>query len=232
MDDGFHKFLKSGGRSDHAAARVINYVKEFESYLKQQRSGGLKEAKPKDMQAFVSWIEQRINLSAKGHLWGLGYYFEYTTNEEMRQLARLLREQRIKRKHFLLKDFRSISPECVEKLAEIGIRDVHQMLEAGRTESGRIELSQRAGVSLDHILELVRLSDLARIPGVKGIRARLYLDAGVDSIEKMAKWEPDDLREMVVRFVERTEFDGIAPLPAEARFTVAQARKLPRVVEY
>jgi len=78
----------------------------------------------------------------------------------------------------------------------------------------------------------VKLSDLARITGVKGIRARLYYDAGVDTVEKMAKWDAEKLREMLVSFVERTRFDGIAPLPKEAEFTVKTAKKLPKVVEY
>jgi hypothetical protein len=60
----------------------------------------------------------------------------------------------------------------------------------------------------------------------------LYVDAGVDTIEKMATWDPADLRAMVVGFVERTGFDGIATLPAEAAFTVARARELPKIVEY
>ena len=87
-------------------------------------------------------------------------------------------------------------------------------------------------MSGDVILELVKLSDLARIPGVKGVRARLYCDAGVDTMEKMAEWRPEELRQMVDEFVERTGFEGIAPLPAEARFTVAQAKRLPKIVEY
>lgn len=84
----------------------------------------------------------------------------------------------------------------------------------------------------DAILTLVKLSDLARIPGVKGIRARLYLDAGVDTLEKLATWEPEALREMLAGFVERTGFEGIVPLPAEMRYAVAQARKLPKIVAY
>ena len=76
------------------------------------------------------------------------------------------------------------------------------------------------------ILEFARLSDLARILG------GLYLDAGVDSVENMAWWEPDALRGMSVEFVERTGFVGIAPLPKEAEFTVRTARKLPKVIEY
>ena len=68
--------------------------------------------------------------------------------------------------------------------------------------------------------------------GLKGIRARLYHDAGVDTVDKLAAWEPEALRAMLVEFVECTGFDGIAPLPKEAAGAVAQAKKLPQVVEY
>ena len=232
MEEGFRRFLKRGGRSESAAGRVITYVKEFERYLKEHCSEGLNEADTEDLEAFVAWIEEKPKASAKGYLWGIGYYYEYTSNEEMRHLAGILREQRIERQPFPLSEFRGINPEYVEKLAAVGIRNVKQMLEVGQTERGRAVLSEETGVAGDVILELVKLSDLARIPGVKGIRARLYHDAGVDTIEKMAEWEPEELREMVAEFVERTGFEGIAPLPAEARFTIAQAKRLPKIVEY
>jgi hypothetical protein len=67
---------------------------------------------------------------------------------------------------------------------------------------------------------------------VKSVRARLYYDAGVDTVEKMAEWDPEELREMLIAFVEQTGFDGVAPLPKEARNTVETARKLPKIVEY
>jgi hypothetical protein len=73
---------------------------------------------------------------------------------------------------------------------------------------------------------------LARIQGVKGIRARLYYNAGVDTVEKMAKWNPIELREMLAGFIEKTGFNGIAPLPKEAEFTIEMARRMPKIVEY
>jgi hypothetical protein len=87
-------------------------------------------------------------------------------------------------------------------------------------------------VPLDVVLELVKLSDLARIPGLKNIRARLYYDAGVDCIEKLAAWNAEELRAMLVDFVEETGFEGIAPWPKEAKSAVETARKLPQLVEY
>ena len=64
------------------------------------------------------------------------------------------------------------------------------------------------------------------------MRARLYHDAGVGTIEKLAAWESEALRTMIVDCVERTAFDSVATLPAEARSAVRQARKLSRVVDY
>lgn len=57
------------------------------------------------------------------------------------------------------------------------------MLQAGSSPDHRKKLSSGSGLEEGVILELVKLSDLARIPGVKGIRARMYYDAGVDTLD-------------------------------------------------
>jgi len=150
----------------------------------------------------------------------------------LRDLASKLRQDRITRKAFPLKDFRGVDQGHAKKIAAVGIVDVEQMREAGSTPAKRESLSEQTGIPLETILEFVKLSDLARLGGVKGIRARLYYDAGVDTIEKMAQWDSEELRAMLIEFVERTGFDGIAPLPKEAQNAVETARKLPKVVEY
>ena len=137
-----------------------------------------------------------------------------------------------KRNPFKLQEFRGINPEIVEKLKAIQIRTADQMLTAGKTKKSRSELAQKTGVAESDLLELVKLSDLSRLPGVKGIRARLYYDAGIDCVEKMASWEPEALRLMVSKFVEQTDFDGIPPLPKEVRSTVENAQQLPSVVQF
>jgi predicted flap endonuclease-1-like 5' DNA nuclease len=232
-EEGFRKFLKRGGRSPSAVKRATEYVAEFEQYLREQRGRKeLDEARPEDLEAFVSWIERERNEPAKLYLWGIRYYCEYASNKEMRDRVRELRGRRIEQAPFPLKDFRGVNPEHVKKLANIGIKNVKQMLEAGRTRGKREELSAKTGIPVEAVLELVKLSDLARIQGVKSIRARLYYDAGVDTIEKLAKWDAKELRAMLIGFVEKTGFEGIAPLPKEAKSTVAEAKKLPRIVEY
>ena len=136
-----------------------------------------------------------------------------------------------KQNPFKLKDFRGLNPDHVKRLEEHGIKNAEKMLKSGFTRSQRKNLARETGISEKQILEIVKLSDLARLPGVKGIRARLYYDAGVDCVRKMAGWEPDDLREMVAKYAEKTGFDGIPPLPKEVQSTIANARKLPIILE-
>jgi hypothetical protein len=133
---------------------------------------------------------------------------------------------------FKLRDFRDIDSEVIAILKVRRINNAEQLLAAGCTRSQRSTLAKETGIPEKVILELVKLSDLARLPGVKGIRARLYYNAGVDSVEKMASWEPEALRAMVTKYVERTGFDGIPPLPKEVSSTIANAQKLPKVIEY
>ena len=230
-EEGFFRFLRKGGRTPSMARQVIATVTSFEHFLAEQMDKGLDEAGAQDLEAYVAWLEREPKKSAKGHLHALHYYYEYTTNENMASLASLLRQERIERPPFPLREFRGVQPEQIAKLEAIGVRNVDQMLAAGRTQAKREALAQQADIPEAAVLELVKLSDLARMPGVKGIRARLYYDAGVDSIEQMARWEPEALRLMVTDYIQRTGFEGIAPLPAEVRFTVAYAKKLPKVVE-
>ena len=230
-EEEFRKSLKRGGKSRNTLTKYITCVKEFEHYLEQHKGAPLGEAQPEDLENFVSSIETTES-SAKTHLLSIAYYYKHVSNEEMHHTAQILRDQRIKRTPFALKDFQGINPEYVRKLASSGIRNINQMLKAGKTHKDRQELLQKTGIPLVSILEFVKLSDLARIPGVKSIRARLYHDAGIDTVEKIAELTPEELQSRIAEYIERTGFNGIATLPAEARHTVETAKKLPKIVEY
>jgi hypothetical protein len=132
----------------------------------------------------------------------------------------------------LLKDFFGIEKVHIENLRDIGIRNVEQMCAAGATKDARELLADRTGIPLGEILELVKLSDLARIPGVKTIRARLYFEAGIDTVEKIAALEPEVLREQVVAYINQSDFNGVPTFPSEASYTVEKARELPKIIEY
>lgn len=232
-EESFERFMKKCGRSQSVIKKCITYVNEFERYLQDRRGGKqLDNTNRSDLEAFSEWIKDNSRIPAKKHLWALRYYYDYASNKEMRWAAGEIREQKIKRKPLKLSNFMEVNLGYTDRLAAEGIKNVGQMLEHGKTPASRQKLSDKTGVPAEAILEFVKLADLSRIEGVKNVRAHLYYDAGIDTIEKMAKRNPDELRAYLIEFVERTGFNGIAPLPKEVRNTVETAKKLPRIVEY
>jgi hypothetical protein len=131
-----------------------------------------------------------------------------------------------------LKDFLGVDRNHVQALGEKGFRTAKQMLGAGRTNEDRKKLAEKTGVPPDYILELVKLANFSRIPGLKGKRARLYFDAGFDTMAKIAESDPEEIRQRLAELIDRTGFDGSAPPIGEAAFSIKLARYLPRVVEY
>ena len=231
--DEFEMYLKKGGRSVSAINRCIHHVSIFEDFLRDSRQGtGINYAELEDLSEFIRIADRDSKLNSKTLLWAIGYYYNYTGNFEMSNIARTMREERIIRKPFPLKDFRGVDIEDLEILARQGISNTDQMLQAGATEKDRRLLAEQTGIPEPNIVELVKLSDLARIPGVKGTRARLYYEAGIDSVAKIANLEPEDFHSQVVDYVNKSGFEGVPTLPAEAVYTVDKARKLPSVIDY
>ncbi|MFX0168587.1 MAG: DUF4332 domain-containing protein [Candidatus Hodarchaeota archaeon] len=236
MDErGFRKFLKQKSKTPQVVDRVVKLVQGFQSYLKNQVPEKLlNQAESEDLEAYVIWVEQDLKESAKTPLWALGSYFEYTKNHELVVKARKLREQRTarQRKPYLLKKFMGVNPDYIEKLAELKIRDVKQMIQHGRTPQQRQTLAKQTAIPIKAIEDLVSLSDLSRLPGIKSIRARLYVDMGVQSIPMMAQWNPEELRLKATEFVTKTGFKGIPPLPKEVANAVEKAKSLSKLVEW
>ena len=105
-DDGFIKYLKRGGRTKSAVDRILKHVEAFQNYINTTADGkSTDQANLDDLLSYVEAIESEPSKSPKMHLWALIYYFEYLERTEMRTLAVELRQQRIKRKPFHLKDF-------------------------------------------------------------------------------------------------------------------------------
>ena len=233
MDEkGFRQYLKRAGKKEHVIQGLVSQVRAFEAYLAGGRQTGGEAAREQDIQDYVETLAQG---EVKERMRGLALYYGFVGNAPLAKLAGDIREQEIAktRPAFKLREFRGVSLEDIAKLEAMGIVTVEHMLAAGKTPEARQQLAGEAGISPRAILELVKLSDLSRLGGLKGVRARLYYDAGLDTPDKFTQWErPAALRRMLVEFVERSGFDGIAPLPKEVRNVIEQARRLPQIVRY
>ncbi len=228
----FRKYLRRKGKKQNVVERNVLTVKRFSEYLGNEKSKKLSEVRLDDIESYVKKIET-TKKSAKGFLYVLMNYFRFIENDEMLDCVRTLREERIKksRRIFPIKGFLNIDQEYVTKLAYIGIKDVEQMLEAGKTKVQREQIAKQLDIPEIAVLELVKLSDITRMGYVRTKLSRLYYDAGLDSPLEVAKFEPGELHEFLTKFVEESSWDGMIPNLKDLEHNVANARELKKVIE-
>jgi ribosomal protein L30/L7E len=232
-ENGFEKFLRSRGKKTHVVNGLVNQVRHFNKFLEETGKTSIDRASSLDLQKYADLLEESKQGGSK-MLRAVGLYYQFSGNQDLAVDAMNIREKATAktRKIFKIKDFRGINPDQIARLESLGITNVNEMLVAGKTPQMRESLAEKSGIPLGNILELVKLSDLTRLGAIKSVRARLYYEAGIDTPQKMAEWDPVELREMLVKFVKQTGFDGIAPLPKELRNAVATAQSLLKIVEY
>ncbi len=233
MEEGFRDHLRKQGKKDHVIQGLMDSVRQFENYLRKQNKE-IYLTTEEDLFDYVNSCESEERGSARIRIRGVGLYFGYIGNNKMAATANGIRQAGISkdRRLFKLKDFLWVNQTHISRLKTVGITDITQMIESGKTPDARKKLARSTGMTTKDILEPVKLSDLARVPGVKGIRARLYHDAGLDTWDKIALSDAQTLREVCIRFVEATSFPGVPPTLKEAAYTVSLAKTLSRIVEW
>jgi hypothetical protein len=205
-------------------------LRKFEDYLSKHKNKKMGAETPEDLKDFVVWAQGKKE-NTNVLLWVLNRYYTCTSNDLMYCAVNELLGLDYLTK-YNLKDFLGVNHQHTQALRKEGVVTCEHMLKAGRTEEDRRILAKKTGVPPSAILELVKLADMSRIVGLKSKRARLYYDAGLDTLDKIAKSDPEKMEKMFVEFVERTKFDGTPPPLGEAAFAVKLAKYLPRVVEY
>jgi hypothetical protein len=227
----FIQRMKADKKSQLTIKRNIEFTKIFEKYLLENKKREIEAATPKDLEDFRIWGEKNKLKNLRMYFMSLSAYYEYLNKKQMILKAKELMGL-IKLDTYKLKDFQGINRKDLDKLNRKGIKTAGQILEIGYTKEGRNKLSKLTNIPVDSILELVKLSDLARIPGVKKIRARLYYEAGLDTLAKMATCDTEKLIKISADFIKKTGFKGIPPTPKEAEYTVILAKYLKKYVEY
>jgi hypothetical protein len=229
MDEaGFRRFLKRAGKSENAARRSIRYTAEFEAYLQETHSITLDEAAAGDLRDFAEQVGAVSPVPARRRLWGIRYYYQFARNPALSEAAGQLRAAYTHHSPADLWQLCSDHPEYVVRLFRAGIGSSRDLLAAGRTRHDRQILAEKTGIPLRAVDEYIKLADLRRI---SGIPAWLYYEAGIDTLDKLAAADPDQLRNRLAGDPERIPH-GMPPPPREIRRTVEQARQMIRIVEY
>lgn len=236
-EEGFRSFLKKQRRSDDTIQTCIDFTLKFEQYLKKDnKKKTVENVKVTDLEAFIEWGKREIG-SMNSYLWALGRYFEFTEQDSLRKQANQMRQLEISKKRgkgkkLLLKKIHGLKEEDVKKLESAGVTDTKAMLASGRTHELRVELSKRTGVPLNRIVEFVKIADLTRIVDIKSMRVRLLYDTGVDTVEKVATQDPENLREVTIKVNEVGKLLKRHPTLVETTYWIHQAKELDSIVDW
>ncbi|MHA2030718.1 MAG: DUF4332 domain-containing protein [Candidatus Kariarchaeaceae archaeon] len=85
----------------------------------------------------------------------------------------------------------------LDKLTSLGIKNTYHILHHGKTPSGREQLAKMTGAPIDFILTLVKYADVYRCGAIKDVRARMYVENGIDTAQKL---HATDAKELMERF--------------------------------
>ncbi len=118
-----------------------------------------------------------------------------------------------------------------KKLKEMGIKTVNDLLKKASKRSERKRLAKNLGVSEKKVLEWVNRADLFRIPGVGEEYSDLLEQAGVDTVVELAKRNPDNLYEAILKVNEKKLVRRL-PTKNQVAGWIRSAKKLKRMVEY
>jgi hypothetical protein len=131
-----------------------------------------------------------------------------------------------------LRDILGVDREHVEGLAAVGIKHSKHLFERGRTVADREALSATTGVPPEGLLELVKLSDLARVRGMGPAFVRLFYEGGADTIENLSRWDPRELSRTLHALNQDRRITKVVPSLKDITLYVEMAQILPKVVEY
>jgi PAS domain S-box-containing protein len=125
-----------------------------------------------------------------------------------------------------------IGPVYSDKLAEVGIHNTHDLLDASADRKSRDELSLKSGISPTLILGWTNRADLMRVPGIGEEFSDLLEKAGVDTIKELAYRNPENLYDKLIEVNEEKSLVRRPPSQTEVTSWVQSAKELDPLITY
>ena len=131
-----------------------------------------------------------------------------------------------------LSDIEGIGETYEAKLKDIGVGSLEKLLEMGAKPSGRTDIAEKSGISSKLILTWVNKADLTRVKGISSQYADLLEFSNVNTIPQLATRNAENLTQKMVEVNEERNLVRKVPVLSQVQEWIAQAKELPRVLEY
>ncbi len=134
--------------------------------------------------------------------------------------------------NYQVEEIEGIGPVLGEKLRASGITNTDKLLAGSKTKKQRQELADASGISEKQILKFANMADLFRISGVGKEFAELLEIAGVDTVPELAQRNAENLAAKMEEVNNEKRITRRTPSLKEVEKWVAEAKELPRALEY
>lgn len=132
-----------------------------------------------------------------------------------------------------LSDFPGVNPDAVSKLNQLGMKNTKQLFPHVLTREDRRELAEKTQIDEADILELTKLTDVARTKWVGPKFARLLIESEYDTVEKVAGSDYEELYRALVRVNEKKElYQGKFGLDDMKAWVTMAVQDVPLVIRY
>ena len=131
-----------------------------------------------------------------------------------------------------LTEIEGIGESYAATLEANGITSIENLLDTCKSRKSRDGLAEKTGISGKLILKWTNRADLARVKGIGSEYADLLEAAGVDTVPELATRKPANLVTKLHEVNEEKKLVRKLPTESQVEGWVAQAKELPRVIEY
>ena len=131
-----------------------------------------------------------------------------------------------------IEDIEGIGKVIGAKLRAAKVKDTDSLLAAAATPRKRKALAEKSGLTEKRILKFANMADLYRIDGVGSEFSELLEKAGVDTVPELAQRNAAQLAKMLAEANKTAKLTRRVPSEADVKKWIAQAKALPRVLEY
>ena len=131
-----------------------------------------------------------------------------------------------------IKELIGIDSVEVERLHDVGISTLEQLLELGSTSAGRMRLADETGLDDATIKQWVHQADLMRVKGIGPELAHLLCQVGVFTAPKLAYRSTDALHADLIECNHNVRAMRQLPGVAELHELITSAKTLPKLVRH
>ncbi len=131
-----------------------------------------------------------------------------------------------------ISDIKNLDAQSAEQLKKEGILTIDSLLTACANKKGRKELAGKTSIEEAKLLNWANCADLSRISGVSTQYGDLLECAGVDTVPELAQRNADNLHIKITEVNAEKNLVKKLPTTEQVQNWVAQAKDLPRAINY